>query len=427
MMKRGCLRAAALFLAATLLSGCGGGAASLIAAEAGAPAAAATTAPESTAPESTPAPTAGQPETTENTENGQGIDLALDTLTVRQKVGQLFVIRPDSLDLSLSQDAINDAHSAGVTALSDAMRETLAQYPVGGIAVFGKNVADPDQLTAFMQDLQAAGEIGLFTGIDEEGGAISRLANHPAFTLPQYESAAAVGDTGDAENAREMGKTIGGYLAQSGLNLDFAPDADVNTNPDNPVIGTRAFSSDPDVAARMVEAAVGGFHAAGVMSCIKHFPGHGDTSTDSHYGCATTDKTWAEMLDCEIKPFAAGVSAQTDMVMVAHITTPNVTGDGLPASLSPTMIGEKLRAELGFDGVVITDSLAMEAITDDFTPGEAAKLALAAGADLLLMPNGLTEAFDAVADAVDSGEITMEALDEHVRRVLTLKQEYGLL
>ena len=176
-------------------------------------------------PTSTPAPTAAP--------------APADALTPEEKIGQLFIIRPDALDLTLPQETINDAKADGVTMLTDAMRETLQAYPVGGICQFGKNITDPEQLAQFNADLQAASRTPLFIAVDEEGGAVARLANHPAFDLPQYESAAAVGASGDPADACAMGQTIGAYLKEYGFNMDFAPDADVNTNPDNPITGTR--------------------------------------------------------------------------------------------------------------------------------------------------------------------------------------------
>ena len=411
-------RAAALVMAAALLGGCSA------AIPAGLIPGAGTTSP---GPETTVAPIPDKTPIPAAVPSLDRAEQVLATMTVREKVGQLFIIRPDSLDLTLPQEQINDAHTDGVTALSADRKATLVEYPVGGVAVFTKNIVDPAQLTSFLQDLQQNSAISLFTGIDEEGGKISRIANHAAFDVPQYESMEAIAATGDPSQARSVGKTIGDYLLAYGLNLDFAPDADVNTNPDNPVIGERAFGSDPKIAASMVAAEVEGLHEAGVMSAIKHFPGHGDTQTDSHYGYASSEKTWQEMQQCEMLPFLSGIGAGTDMVMVAHITTPNVTDDGLPASLSAQMITEKLREELGYNGVVITDSLAMEAITDAYSAAEAAKMSFAAGADILLMPNGMTEAFDAIVDAVESGEITEERLNESVRRILKLKENYGLL
>ena len=345
------------------------------------------------------------------------VEAALASMTLREKVGQLFAVRPEALDFEQSSD--------GKT-LTSSMKTNLQAYPVGSIVLFRKNISDADQMTALIQDFQNASGNSLLVAVDEEGGLVARLANHRAFDLPQYQSAAAVGSSGDPEQAKDMGRTIGGYLKPYGFNLDFAPVADVNTNPLNPVIGSRAFSSDPETAAEMVSAAVQGFHEAGMLCTLKHFPGHGDTSEDSHAGTATSTKTWDEMKKAEILPFEAGIAAGADVVMTAHITTPNATDDGLPASLSHTMLTERLRGELGFDGVICTDALEMGAIQNLYSSSEAAIAALDAGADLLLIPADLKEAFDGVTAAVESGRISEERLDESVRRILTLKEKAGL-
>lgn len=398
------LRLAALALAAYALAGCAGGAASTF-----------QTVSATAAPAATPAVSDAAQSAQADSPSG---------MTLREKVGQLFIVRPDALDPDQTQSRIDDADAAGVTALTDAMRQTLAVYPVGGVVLFGKNIESPAQLTAFTSDLQTAGKRPLFIAVDEEGGAVARLANNPAFSLPQYASAAAVGADGPAA-AREMGRTIGGYLQGYGFNLDFAPVADVDSNPANPVIGARAFSDDPETAAACVSAAVQGFAETGVLCCLKHFPGHGDTAGDSHDGAVTTDKTLDALRSCELKPFAAGVEVGAPLVMVGHIAAPNAVPAeeaDLPASLSPSLITGLLRQELGFQGLVVTDSLAMGAITETYPPGEAAVRALQAGADLLLMPAGLAEAFDAVVEAVETGAIPEEALDAKVARILAAKQ-----
>lgn len=362
----------------------------------------------------------------ESTAPAEGPEALLDQMTLRQKVGQLFVVRPDALDPAQTLDQMEDADAPGVTALTRPMEEMLARYPVGGIVLFGKNLTGPAQLTDFSSVLRSAAEVPLLLAVDEEGGAVARLAGNAAFDLPTYESAAAVGAQG-TEAVTEMSATIGNYLAGFGIGLDFAPVADVNTNPRNPVIGTRAFSRDPRQAARAVTAAVEGFHRAGVACTLKHYPGHGDTAADSHDGAVSTAKSWAELKECELLPFRAGIEAGADAVMAGHINTPNATDDGLPASLSSTMLTDRLRGEMGFQGVIVTDSLSMGAITDRFTPGEVSVLALEAGADLLLMPADLAQAYDAVLEAVETGRITEERLDESVARILQLKTRCGLL
>lgn len=343
-----------------------------------------------------------------------------DMLTLEQKVGQLFIVRPDALDLTLSQETINDAHADGVTAMTNDMRKTLQQYPVGGICQFGKNIESPSQLARFNADLQAASATPLLIAVDEEGGLIARLANSDAFNLPRYASAAAVGASGDPADAREMGQTIGSYLKTYGFNMDFAPDADVNTNPDNPIIGERAFSSDAATAAQMAAAAADGLRENGILPTLKHFPGHGDTAEDSHTDLAVTYKTCEELENCELLPFAADTGLHA--VMVGHIAAPNVTGDMTPATLSPTLIGMIPDAE---NALIVTDSLAMDAITAAYTPGEAAVLAIQAGCDVLLMPNSLPEAYAAVLDAVQNGTISEARLDQSVNKILHYKEVYA--
>lgn len=367
-----------------------------------------------------------QPETPQQTELSQAVAGRLAGMTLREKVGQLFFVRPDALDPAQEQEQIDDADAAGVTALTDAMSAVLADYPVGGVVLFGKNITGPQQLTDLAGQLHAAMDTPLLIAVDEEGGAVARLANHPAFDLPRYESAAAVAAAGGAQAVRQMYAEIGGYLDSYGIDLDFAPDADVNTNPDNPVIGTRAFSSDPQTAAGMVAAAVEGFADTGVLCCVKHYPGHGDTAEDSHKSLAATHKTWQELAACELLPFQAGVRAGADLVMAGHIAAPEVTGEDTPASLSPQLMGS-IRTGLGFSGAIVTDSLAMEGITGLYSAGEAAVLAVQAGADILLMPNGLAEAFDAVVAAVEEGAIPESRIDESAARVLALKEKRGLI
>ena len=260
------------------------------------------------------------------------VEAALASMTLREKVGQLFAVRPEALDF--------EQRSGGMK-LTCSMREHLRSYPVGGIVLFATNISSQSQMTALIRDFQRSAGNSLLVAVDEEGGPVARLANSSAFDLPKFPSASAIGTTGDPEQARTMGRTIGGYLKHYGFNLDLAPVADVNSNPLNPVIGRRAFSSDPDVTAGMVRAAVQGFHEAGMLCTLKHFPGHGDTLEDSHAGTATSTKTWEEMKAVELLPFEAGIAAGADVVMAAHITTPNATEDGLPASLSYTILTEQ--------------------------------------------------------------------------------------
>lgn len=348
----------------------------------------------------------------------------LNRMTLREKVGQLFLIRPDALEPALSSEQVMSSGAKGVTELSSSMRELLKDYPVGGMVIFGKNIERPEQISAFLSALNEASSFPLFLAVDEEGGVVARLANHAAFDLPKYKNAATVAAAGDEEQVVSMGQTIGAYLNSFGFNLDFAPVADVNTNPENPVIGTRAFSSDGAVVAEMALAMAEGLKQQGIIPTFKHFPGHGDTAEDSHSGLAVSYKTKEEMEQCEWLPYQS-LTAE-DCVMVGHIAVPELTQTLTPASMSYEVVTEILRGQLGFNGVVITDSLEMQAITDAYGAGTAAVSALQAGCDILLMPAQLQEAFNAVLEAVENGTITEERLEESVYRILTLKKVYGL-
>ena len=347
----------------------------------------------------------------------------MSEMTVREKVGQLFFVRPDAVDPDITPEEIADSSSDGSKMITDKMAEMYREYPAGGFVIFGKNISDPEQLKELIVGLHDLNSVRPLICVDEEGGWVARIANSGVFEVPVFPNMQTIADSGDVSSAYELGKTIGGYLKELGFDVDFAPVADVNTNPDNPIIGERAFGNDPQLAGRMVARVLDGLHSQGIMGCIKHFPGHGDTVTDTHTGYAETLKDWNEIRNCELIPFCDGIDADTDMIMAAHIAVPNVTGTSEPSSMSYEMLTEKLRGEIGYDGLIITDALAMEAIHEKYNSAEAAVKAFTAGADILLMPYDYPEAFEGVLGAVESGEITEDRLDESVYRILSAK--YG--
>ncbi|MBQ7544367.1 MAG: alpha,alpha-phosphotrehalase [Synergistaceae bacterium] len=344
-----------------------------------------------------------------------------EAMTLREKVGQLFMIRPDQLNTTVSLDEIhNDKASAvGVRSVSKLMLQTLKEYPAGGFIVFRKNIESPSQLKVLTKALKDSCKVTPLMAVDEEGGRIARIANHKAFKLRKYESTASI------TNPREAASYIASYIKDYGFNINFAPVADVNTNPENIVIGDRAFGSDPEHVSRMVSGYLDGLHSQGIAGSIKHFPGHGDTKNDTHEGSVYVLKTWEELMKCELVPFIDNLK-KTDSVMIAHIVMKNVTHDGLPATLSRELVTGKLRGELGYDGVVIVDALMMKAISNNYTSAEAAVLALEAGCDILLMPYDYREAFDGVMEAVKSGRITEARIDESVNRITKLKEKYAM-
>ena len=348
----------------------------------------------------------------------------MEGMSLREKVGQLFMIRPDALEGRFGPAELEDNSIVGTTKVSDEMRAVYAQYPCGGFALFRKNILSPSQLRAFAEKLHAISDLTPLLGIDEEGGRIARIANHSApFGVKKFPPMGEIAAQGDPSLAYEAGKTIGEYLTAYGIDIDFAPVADVNTNPRNPVIGDRAFGSDPVLAAQMVAQVVRGLHDSGVASCIKHFPGHGDTATDTHTGYAETGKTWEMLRDCEMIPFRAGIEAGTDLVMTAHISAPQVTGTDEPATMSAVLLTEKLRGEMGYEGLIITDALSMGAIREKYTSSEACLACLNAGVDTLLMPYDYFAAFDGVVRAVEDGLLPESRIDESVYRILRFKQE----
>ncbi len=351
----------------------------------------------------------------------------MGNMNLDEKIGQLLLVQPEALFVDLSPEQTNTVHWAEVTEFHPQMADAFEKYPVGGVILFGNNTQSPSQVKSLIEALQQNSKIPLFMAVDEEGGNVARIANSPGFDVEKFESMGAVGQGGDPRNAMEAGFVIGSYLKDYAFNLNFAPVADVNTNPHNIVIGNRSFGSDPNVVAQMVAAGIKGLHKAGVMSCIKHFPGHGDTKEDTHRGFVSIEKNWDELKERELIPFEAGIAAGTDMIMLSHITAERITSDGLPSSLSHEMIERKLRKELDYDGVIITDSMSMKAITDHYSSGEAAVLAISAGADIVLMPENFTEAFDSLHEAVGSGTLSEARLDRSVLRILSLKEKYGLL
>ena len=347
------------------------------------------------------------------------VEAQLQGLSLREKVGQLFCVRPEALDPGFRKSG--KSHQAyGLQEVNDSMRAFSARYPVGGIILFGHNIADPEQLDSLVRRLKALPGAPLLC-VDEEGGYVTRIAANRRFPVEHFPQMGTLAARKDPQEVYRCGQVIGTYLKDYGFEVDFAPVADVNTNPRNAVIGKRAFSSDPREAAPMVAQFLKGLQSAGVAGCLKHFPGHGDTSADTHFGYARTRKTWEELLDCEMIPFKAGIAAGAQLIMTAHISAPGVTGSDIPSTLSEVILQEKLRDELGYDGIIITDGMDMGAITRHFSSAEAALRSLSAGADVILGPHDLQEAFDAVVQAVEEGSLTEERLDRSVRRVLLLK------
>lgn len=336
-------------------------------------------------------------------------------MTLEQKVGQMFF-------LAFRKDNAGN----NILSLTGEAAETVRSIQPGGFVLFGENIGTVEQVRGLIRQVQDACAVPPFISVDQEGGDVQRIRHTELIPATDLPSMWEVGSTGNLSLARETGDVLGSELGVFGFNMDFAPVCDVFSNPLNKVIGTRSFSSDPSAAAAFSCALSEGLRSEGIIPVCKHFPGHGDTSADTHEGYAAVNKTLEELRQTELVPFRAQIAAGAEAVMVAHISLPLINGDETPATLSPKVIQGILRGELGFQGVVITDSLSMGAVVQHYTPGEAAVLAVKAGADLLLMPEDPAAARDAVLAAVKSGEISVSRIDESVQRILTLKKKYNL-
>ncbi|MBR5122545.1 MAG: hypothetical protein IKU91_03215 [Anaerotignum sp.] len=336
------------------------------------------------------------------------IQAIIDDMDAAEKAGQLIMA-----------DFRTNADGTGMAVLSDEAKQALQEYHVGGVILFAENLDTKEQTQQLTADLQEAADLPLLIGIDEEGGLVSRLkkSNIPHEIFP---------DAAEMEDAAYAGKTIGMELAELGINVDFAPVADVNTNPDNPVIGTRAFSSDPQAAASKVAEFITAIEETGVSACAKHFPGHGDTAMDSHLGETYVEHDMDRLRSVEFVPFEQAITAGTDFIMAGHIKTPNATADGLPATLSAEMLGI-LRNDLGFKGIITTDAMNMGAIVEAYGSGESAVMAVQAGVDIVLMPADLTEAAEALTEAIQNGTVSEERVNDALWHILSLKYDKGLL
>ena len=353
----------------------------------------------------------GSTEVSEEEELEKKIQAQISEMSLEEKIYQLFFVTPESLT---GVDMVTQA--------GDATKTALEQYPVGGIIYFSQNIENEEQITTMTSNSQSYSKIPLFIGVDEEGGSlVARIANNPNFQVPTFPDMKEIGASGDPYKAYEVGSSIGSYLKEYGFNMDFAPDADVLTNPENTAIGSRSFGSDPQLVSQMVAEEVKGLEEQNVTAVLKHFPGHGSTAEDSHNGAAVVNRSLEELRSAEFLPFEAGIQAGADVVMVGHLQVPQIIPDDTPASLSSVMITDILRNELGFDGLVITDSLSMGAVTEYYTPAEAAVMCIQAGGDMLLIPEDFHQAYQGVLDAVNNQTLSEERINESLTRILRVK------
>lgn len=358
-------------------------------------------------------------------------------MTLEEKVGQMFM--PD----------FRTWNGSDFTVYNDEVGNIIKQYHLGGVILFANNVKTTDASVRLMDGLQSAApvmqntgaKIPLITTIDQEGGSIVRLGQ--GTVMPGNM---ALGATNDPEEAYKVGKATGEELKAIGINVDFAPDLDCNINPFNPVIGVRSFGGDPNLVAKMGTAYINGLHDAGVGATGKHFPGHGDTSTDSHLGIPIVTHDLATVHNLDLVPFQTAINNGIDMIMTAHVVFPAVDNstvisakDGstvsVPATLSHKVLTDLLRTEMGFKGVITTDAMNMGAITQNFGDVQASIMAIQAGTDILLMPAAVTKTseignldkvFKGVINAVNNGEISVSRINESAQRIIALKIKRGI-
>ena len=336
------------------------------------------------------------------------VDSCISEMSLEDKVAGLFIITPEALT---ETDCTIKA--------GDGTKETIEKYPVGGLVYFKQNIKSESQITEMLANTTAMSKYPIFLAVDEEGGSVARVAE--SLKLDSIDDMKAIGEAGDIKAAYNSYQTIGTYLCKYGFNLDFAPVADVLTNEENTSIGERSFGSDPAVVSSMITSSVTGLKETGITPCLKHFPGQGDANGDTHTGLSTTDRTLEQMRETEFLPFKAGIEAGAQMIMVGHLSAPEVIGDNTPSSISKVMITDILRGELDYSGVVITDALNMSAITEYYASDEACIKALKAGADMLLMPEDFKAAYEGVLEAVKSGTISEDRIDDSLARVYRIK------
>lgn len=363
----------------------------------------------------------------------------ISEMTTQEKLAQMMIV-------ALRSDLSNEKTA---TEIDRDYAEMLTKYDFGGILLFAGNVVDPAQTVTLIRDSQeaamkSAGGIPMFICVDQEGGSVNRV---PFGTTGSGNMALAA--TGDTSLTEESAKMLGDEIRALGFNMDFAPVSDVNSNPANPIIGVRSFSDDPELVAEHVTAFIKGMDSAKISTALKHFPGHGNVGEDSHTHLPCSDFSLEEIKACDLIPFQAGIDAGSDMIMTAHIQFPKIEKktyvsikDGeeitLPATLSRTIITGLLREQMGYNGIVITDAMEMDAIAAHFDPLDAAVMAINADVDILLCPvelykDGEVNTFpdvdkymEGLLARMEVGDIREEELDNSVYRILKLKKERDL-
>lgn len=344
----------------------------------------------------------------------------MENMTVEEKAGQLFVVNLELIDN-------RNGSFYEWKKFTKTMKKSMEKYHIGGVILFSRNIANRKQTKKLINRLQKNSSIPLFITVDEEGGDVSRIAGNEKMKTTVFPSMEEIGKKEDESYVYKMGQTIASEIKELGFNTDFAPVADVRTSELNLEIGSRSFGGEPDKVAKMVSAFVKGMQQQNISAALKHFPGQGSSSGDTHIESVNIDSSITSLRKNDFVPFEAGIEAGADFVMVSHISVSKVTETAQPASMSGLIMETILRDELGFQGVVITDAMDMASITETYTPAEAAYGAVSGGADIVLMPEELDAAYNEILNKINDGTISKERLDASVLRILTVKFMRGII
>ena len=374
----------------------------------------ATDAPKATPEKSTPGSTAST--LTKNTGPDPAASLVAK-MSLEDKVAQMFMVTPEALS----------KFNGSVVASGEQTKQAFAKRPVGGVIYNSANLQSPEQVKTMLSNLQKYSKdrvgIPVFIVVDEEGGTVARVSGSKSMGIKPYPNMSEVGAGKDSNRALQIGAEMGKYLADLGFNIDFAPDADVLTNPQNDLLKYRAFGSDPQTVTTMTAAFTKGLQTSGVLATYKHFPGHGSTSADSHKGITVSQQDATELEQVDLVPFKDAVAKDVKLIMVSHVCFPKAFGDNTPASLSKKVVTGWAREKLQYQGILITDAMSMGAISGNYQPSEAAVKAIQAGIDIVLDPKDFDAAYQGVLAAVKSGEISQEQVNQAVTRIVATKLE----
>lgn len=336
------------------------------------------------------------------------VDEEIKGMTLREKIGQMLVI------------------SYSGTEYTDKLDELLNSVKPGGFILFKDNISSYYSTVDYILSIKDTATIPMLMSVDQEGGRVQRIKDVSDVNVQNIPDMYTLGKTSDVSLSYDVGKVVAEELSAFGVNTDYAPVLDIFSNPNNTVIGTRAFGSDAQTVINMAIPFANGMKENGIIPTYKHFPGHGDTDADSHIELPVVTKTKEELYKNELLPFKAAIENGAQMIMVAHIALPNVTGDYTPASLSDKIVNGILREELGYNGVVITDGVNMKALADNYSVKEICSYSINAGVDIILMPPDPIETVNIIEGLVNEGIITEQRIDESVKRILLMKHNNGL-